>query len=243
MKQKSVLKTSLGLLRHQFLHIAVVMTLVKVISITLLKFVSSKVFQIMLLEANIQGLNNDNFMNVLKSPTAIIFLFLWISVICIFMIGEIMFLLIYFNRSYSQQKISFKIILNKMKSLIKPSFIFFALYVLVLMPNMNLGISAGFAAHIKLPKFIIDFFFERLWLTVVYFIVLGILFVSNILLFYAPTIFVFEDLSFLESCKRSIRLSRKRFVSICGLLFQIGLITFLINLLVSSGVHALTAWM
>ena len=240
MKKSSVIKTSFNLIKGQFLQLVIAVTIIKVMSLSLLKFVSGKVFQLMLLEANIQGLSNDNFMRVLVNPWAILFLFSWVSLICLFMIAEVLILTLTFNRPFTSSQLTLKSFANKIKSLIKPSFVWFVLYILIVMPNMNLGVSASFATQVKLPKFIIDFFFEQTWLTVLYFIGLSLLFLFNLFLFYAPTIFVLEDLSFIEACRKSVRLARNNLKSLVRLLISVSLVTFLISAGAGLFVHLIT---
>lgn len=232
-KQDTPIRTSLKLMRHNFLQISIAMAIIKAISISALQFVIKRVFRLMLLEANIQGLNNDNFMAVLNNPLALIFLFLILALVSIFMIAEVMILTLLFNKSYSGEKINYRLIANKVRGLIHPSFILFVLYVLLVMPNMNLGVSASFAANISVPQFIIKFFYEHQILTLLYITVLVILFILNLFLFYAPAIYVLEKGSFIDACKKSYDLTHKRPIRSLLLVLKLSVITTALGIVAS----------
>lgn len=187
------IKLSVDLLSKNFIITSISVALIKVISLLFLKFTTSFVFDRVLFDAQIKGITNENFVQVLKHPLALILLLLVIGLVCVLMLLEMMLLILYFNHTYSSSKITVKNVVLKLKGLMKPSFVLFAIYVLLVMPNMNLGISASYAANIKVPRFIIDTLYEQPLLTYAYFAVLAVL-------FYAPVIYVLEDVSFQKAC-------------------------------------------
>ena len=92
MKKNSPIKVSLNLMGNQFLKITLAMIFIKVISLSALKYVSEGVFKLVLLEAKLQGITNDNILTVLLNPIALILLLFTISIICIFILLEIILL-------------------------------------------------------------------------------------------------------------------------------------------------------
>ena len=233
MKKNSPIKVSLNLMGNQFLKITLAMIFIKVISLSALKYFSEGVFKLVLLEAKLQGITNDNILTVLLNPIALILLLFTISIICIFIIVEIILLTLYFNKLYDDETFSWKYLIGKVKSLLTPSFSLFALYVITIMPNMNPGISTSFAAQIRLPRFIIDTIYQQRWMTFAYLLVLGGLFIINLFLFYAPTIFILEDLSFVDSCKKSISITKDNIFRVFLLIAKINLSGLLFSLVTS----------
>lgn len=233
MKKNSPIKVSLNLMGNQFLKITLAMIFIKVISLSALKYVSEGVFKLVLLEAKLQGITNDNILTVLLNPIALILLLFTISIICIFILVEIILLTLYFNKLYDDETFSWKYLIGKVKSLLTPSFFLFALYVIAIMPNMNPGISTSFAAQIRLPRFIIDTIYQQRWMSFAYLLVLGGLFIINLFLFYAPTIFVLEDLSFVDSCKKSISITKDNIFRVFLLIAKINLSGLLFSLVTS----------
>ena len=233
MKKNSPIKVSLNLMGNQFLKITLAMIFIKVISLSALKYVSEGVFKLVLLEAKLQGITNDNILTVLLNPIALILLLFTISIICIFILVEIILLTLYFNKLYDDETFSWKYLRGKVKSLLTPSFFLFALYVIAIMPNMNPGISTSFAAQIRLPRFIIDTIYQQRWMSFAYLLVLGGLFIINLFLFYAPTIFVLGDLSFVDSCKKSISITKDNIFRVFLLIAKIYLSGLLFSLVTS----------
>lgn len=235
------IKISLNLLKDNFIRTSIAVAIIKVVSLILLKNVSGAIFNMLLLDANLQGITNENFVVLFKNPIALVLVFVMIALVCVFMLFEMILLILYFNHSYDDTHVSFKVITYKIKKLFKPSFIWFALYVLIIMPNMNLGISASFAANIRVPRFIIDAVYEQKLLTILYVVTLVLLFVANLFLFYAPVIYVLEDVSFMKACRKSYEMTRHNLVRILLIVGSVTLITFLLTLGLTLGIGLLDA--
>lgn len=229
----NTMKVSLDLMKSRFIKVTSGMVIIKVLSLALLQFVTTQIFNLMLLDANIQGLTNDNFLQVVMHPLALVLLLILLLVITLMMLGEMFLLILYFNHPFDTKPLSLKFVWEKLKRLIKPSIIFLILYVLLVLPNMNLGISASYAAQLRVPRFIIDTLYEQRWMTVLYIIVLVALFILNLFLMYAPIIYVLEEKSFKEACIQSYEMTSKNIKDSLLLVSGMALTTEILSILLS----------
>ena len=209
MKHESAIIKSIRLNRSDFFTFSMVIILAQMLSTLLIKNIAGYLFDLSLVQANLAGVSNDNFLVFLGNPLSVILLVLALVSILIFMMIELTLIVMFADRHFTQEKITVKTVLKRMKKMIRPSLLLFGLYIALIMPNMNIGIVTTYAANIKIPYFIIDFMYQETFLTVIFFGLVVLAFVTNLYLHFAPVIFVVdEDIGFIDACKESYRITR-----------------------------------
>ena len=103
----------------------------------------------------------ENILNFILNPITIIFLLFIIIFLTMATIFDISTLIIIFDSSYKNKKISvmdsIRISLNKCKNIFKLKNITVAILVLFIIPFLNIGVTSNVITSIKIPEFIMDF--------------------------------------------------------------------------------------
>ena len=103
----------------------------------------------------------ENILNFALNPITIIFLLFIIIFLTMATIFDISTLIIIFDSSYKNKKISvmdsIKISLSKCKNIFKLKNISVAILVLFIIPFLNIGVTSNVITSIKIPEFIMDF--------------------------------------------------------------------------------------
>ena len=171
----------------------------------------------------------ENVFTFLFKPVTIVMLIILLLLMMLYTMFDITTIIIILDSSYHKKKIkimeAIKLSLSKCKKLFKLKNIPIAFLVIFLIPFLNIGISSSFISVIKIPEFILDFIVNNKTLLILYAILVILLLVLLLRWIYALHYFVLEDLSFKESRKKSINLSKKKHLK--DLLTLILLQTFL----------------
>ena len=145
----------------------------------------------------------ENIAGFLLNPITLILLFLIIIFLTIITMFDISTLIVIFDASYHQKKITtidaIKISSNKCKSIFKFKNISVAFLVLFLIPFLNIGVGSNVISSIKIPEFIMDFIRSNQTLLVLYLVVY--LFLSSLLSkwIYSLHYMITENKSFKEA--------------------------------------------
>jgi len=103
----------------------------------------------------------ENINNFLFNPITFIFLFLIIVFLALITFFDITTLIVIFDQSYHSKKIrlvdSLKISLNKSKKYLKLKNLLLPLFILFLIPFLNIGILSCVFSSIRIPEFIVAF--------------------------------------------------------------------------------------
>ena len=145
----------------------------------------------------------ENILSFLLNPITIILLFLLIIFLTIITIFDISTLIVIFDLSYHEKKISvrdaIKVSISRCKNIFKLKNISVAILVLFLIPFVNLGLSSNVITSIKIPEFIMDFIVSNKTLFVLYIILYLFLIYIISKWLYSLHFLIIENKSFKES--------------------------------------------
>lgn len=114
----------------------------------------------------------ENILNFILNPITIIFLLFIIIFLTMATIFDISTLIIIFDSSYKNKKISvmdsIRISLNKCKNIFKLKNITVAILVLFIIPFLNIGVTSNVITSIKIPEFIMDFINANKTLSIIF---------------------------------------------------------------------------
>ena len=114
----------------------------------------------------------ENILNFALNPITIIFLLFIIIFLTMVTIFDISTLIIIFDSSYKNKKISvmdsIKISLSKCKNIFKLKNISVAILVLFIIPFLNIGVTSNVITSIKIPEFIMDFINANKTLSIIF---------------------------------------------------------------------------
>ena len=114
----------------------------------------------------------ENILNFALNPITIIFLLFIIIFLTMVTIFDISTLIIIFDSSYKNKKISvmdsIKISLSKCKNIFKLKNITVAILVLFIIPFLNIGVTSNVITSIKIPEFIMDFINANKTLSIIF---------------------------------------------------------------------------
>ena len=149
----------------------------------------------------------ENILNFILNPITIIFLLLIIAFLTMVTMFDISTLIIIFDSSYKNKKISvmdsIKISLSKGKNIFTLKNITVAILVLFIIPFLNIGVTSNVITSIKIPEFIMDFINANQILSII--LLLFYLFLLSILSkwLYSLHYMVIEGKSFKSARKSS----------------------------------------
>ena len=156
----------------------------------------------------------ENILPFLLEPKTVILLILLIILMTIYTMFEITTILIILDCSFHKRKIKISdaivTAIYKCKNIFKLKNITLPIFVLFLIPLLNIGITSSFISTIKIPEFIMDFIIKNqiLLATVTcIFIIITSIFLKW---FYALHYFVIEDKNFREAKNKSKHLNKNR---------------------------------
>lgn len=190
-------------------------------------------------------LTGENIVGFFFNPINLLFIFLLIVFLTIVTLIDISTLIIIFDQSYHDKKISIidsiKTSLSRLSKVLKFKNLSIALVVLFLIPFLNIGIGSSVITSIDLPKFIIDYILSNKLLIVVFilFIVLLIILLMNMI--YSFHYMILERKDFKDA-----RLASKKLVNKCiikdtfRLLFVQVLIFIIYTLLILFAIYIIT---
>ena len=114
----------------------------------------------------------ENILNFILNPITIIFLLFIIIFLTMATIFDISTLIIIFDSSYKNKKISvmdsIKISLSKCKNIFKLKNISVAILVLFIIPFLNIGVTSNVITSINIPEFILDFINANKTLSIIF---------------------------------------------------------------------------
>lgn len=99
------------------------------------------------------------------------------------------------------------------------------IYVFLIMPNGNFGLTTSITSSLHLPGFIVDAIFDNSLYTYMYYAGLVLAFYLNIRLFYTFIIFTSTNVSFVEALNESWKLTKKHFIAILKLVLSFAIIS------------------
>lgn len=225
------LKKSFIQIKDDTFRYVLIIILAESMSLLLIKQIADRVFKIALFRANIIGITNENFWELLGSPTSLIFLIMSVLLIAIFILFQLTVIIKFANRPYENRKLGKNDFIKPLRKIFSSQILLILVYIFLIMPNANIGLTTNITSNVHLPRFIVDAVLENPAGLIAYTSAIVLAFILNIRLFFTPVIFITRDeLSFIESAKESWALTKKRSFKIFQLVTVITLLTSAITI-------------
>ena len=241
------MKNTFKLINYNFKTLFFFELLYKLIITVVFTPLSVFIFNLTMKLTGYNYLTLENIRSFLLTPITIFILLLLLIFIAIITLFDISTMIVIFDESYHDYHISLKdavkISIIKTLKIIRPKNILLIVFLLFIIPFLNIGITSGVISSIKIPEFLMDYINSNMLLFFIYFAI----YIFFVLLAFR-WIFVFnymilEGKSFKEARKSSINLvySKKTKCMLRIFSYQIAaLLTFGIAvILVIAGVYFL----
>ena len=174
-------------------------------------------------------IDKTNIANMFSNPIVIIFILLLSLLFILAKIFETIAIIIIYDRSYFDNKISFinllKISLYKFKKLFKFNNICIVLLALFLIPILNIGLNLSVINYINPPKYIYDYLYSNHWIIIIIIIICILILILFIRMIYSIYYMVLENKNFSDAIKSSRKLIVKNIIK--DILIIIGLQLFI----------------
>ncbi|WP_323612107.1 glycerophosphodiester phosphodiesterase [Erysipelothrix enhydrae] len=225
------LKKSFIQIKDDTFRYVLIIILAESMSLLLIKQIADRVFKIALFRANIIGITNENFWELLGSPTSLVFLIMSVLLIAIFILFQLTVIIKFANRPYENRKLGKNDFIKPLRKIFSSQILLILVYIFLIMPNANIGLTTNITSNVHLPRFVVDAVLENPAGLIAYTSAIVLAFILNIRLFFTPVIFITRDeLSFIESAKESWNLTKKRSFKIFQLVTVITLLTSAITI-------------
>lgn len=169
-------------------------------------------------KAKLEYINMEMLGKWILSPFTIPILVICFFILGIYIISEIIVLILYFYSAREEEEVSIKIlflkVVHKLISILKPENWLILIFVIVLFPITVFTIKPSTLANLRIPEYIVDFIKEEKSLYIVYTILLLSINILIIYTIYSIPIFVLEDISFIDACKKSYAMVKNKFFKI-----------------------------
>lgn len=121
---------------------------------------------------------------------------------------------------------------SKLRNILKPSALILVLYIMIILPFINIGLNSSVIKSLSIPKFIMDSLYSHPMYTVLYFIfIIGVYYLS-IRLIFSIHLILCSNLSVSQAIKESIKITRKRVIKISWILLIWKLILLFITIII-----------
>ncbi|MCG4436912.1 glycerophosphodiester phosphodiesterase [Erysipelothrix rhusiopathiae] len=220
------LKKSFIQIKDDTFRYVLIIILAESMSLLLIKQIADRVFKIALFRANIIGITNENFWELLGSPTSLLFLIISVLLIAIFILFQLTIIIKFANRPYENRKLGKNDFIKPLRKIFSSQILLILVYIFLIMPNANIGLTTNITSNVHLPRFVVDAVLENPAGLIAYTTAIVAAFILNIKLFFTPVIFITRDeLSFIDAAKASWELTKKRSFKIFQLVTVITLLT------------------
>lgn len=228
---KDTLIQSFSLLKKNFFRYVVIVIIIESLIVLVMNEIIENVFNLALLSAKVDGITNDNFMAILKNPLAMLIILLVVLTAVVLIILQITFTYYYASADYKIEKTTFKKPLSALKNINFKHVPILLIYIFLIMPNGNIGVTSGLTSKVHIPRFVIDSLLGNTYFIFFYYGMIAVSFYLNLRLFYTFAIFTNEPLSFFGSMKKSWKMTQKNLVRIIIIAVSISLFSIILILL------------
>lgn len=166
-------------------------------------------------KAKLEYLDMEMISKWISSPFTIPILIICFFILGIYVVLEITVLVQYFYSARKEEDIYIKTLVSKVAQkllyIISPRNWLIFVFVIILFPITMFAIAPDALVNLRVPEYILDFIKGQGNLYIIY-IILSVS--INILVFYtiySIPIFILEDVPFIETCKRSYLMMKKKF--------------------------------
>ncbi|MED2934065.1 glycerophosphodiester phosphodiesterase [Bacillus wiedmannii] len=194
-------------------------------------FLKAIFFKLLILEGS-SNHTNEELLKFFISKFGILFLLICIPLSMLFIFIEFSVLTIMAYYSHKQRKVTIRSALKKTISGI-PIFISFclpvlALYLLFIIPFINIGFNSSLIPSIEIPKFITGELFKTFHWKVAYYGLLAVLMYFNIRWIFTIPIMVLEGKSFRHAARKSSKMIKLHYKKLIKVALMLGLLLSLL---------------
>lgn len=196
----------------------------KIITLLIASPLFLNIFKLTMKVTGFNYLTIENIGSFILNPLTIVLLFILILLVGFYAVFDIGTIIVLLDASNQNKKIGYTdamyISLQKSIRVFKFKNFGLLLFMLFIIPFLNLGISSSILSTIKIPEFIMDFIVNNSLLNTLYFGLVIVLFIIFLKWFYSLHYYFLEDKSFKEAVKESKSLSKKHhFKDMVSMLF------------------------
>lgn len=166
---------------------------------------------------NISGysyLTFENIISFILNPLTLLMLLIIILILGFYSVFDIGTIIILLDSSKQNKEIELKdaisISLKKSLNVFNPKNLGILIFVLFLIPFLNLGIGSSVITSIKIPEFIMDYINANNVLSILYIFIVIVLLILSLNWLYSIHYYFLENKKFNEACKSSRKLSSKK---------------------------------
>lgn len=205
----------------------------------------SYTFNRILAFSGIAGLSYEDLPTLGKHPLALIFLFLYLMLLSLVIIGEFYLWIISIRHQVSPQPYQayLKAWPKKLKQLFGPQALLVLAYIILMIPLGNFGLTSTLFESLKIPDFIPAELSKSLMGRLSYWGAMGGLGYLNLRLIFFLPLLVSSWLSPLQALKKSWKLTQRYFWPLVLVLALYSLVSIVILTSVTSGAIVLFSWM
>ena len=200
------------LLTYNFKTLVKFELIYKLLSVFILKPVFSSSFRLIMKVNGFKYITFENIFDFISKPSTIFLTLLYLFLIMIYTFFEIINIIIILDASKQKIKIdvrdSFIISVKKCFKLFRLSNLGLIIFVLFIIPFLNLGISTSFMSVINVPEYIMDFIKSNIIYLSIYIILMIILYYTLFRWIYSLNFMVLENVNFNKAKKLSKTLTK-----------------------------------
>lgn len=200
------------LLTYNFKTLVKFELIYKLLSVFILKPVFSSSFRLIMKVNGFKYIIFENIFDFISKPSTIFLTLLYLFLIMIYTFFEIINIIVILDASKQRIKIdvrdSFIISVKKCFKLFRLSNIGLIIFVLFIIPFLNLGISTSFMSVINVPEYIMDFIKSNILYLSIYIILMIILYYTLFRWIYSLNFMVLENVNFNKAKKLSKTLTK-----------------------------------
>lgn len=216
----------LKLLRKNWRQLVAFELFYKVVSTAVLLPLMIGCFDISMRVTGYTYLTADNLCSYLLHPFTLLMLLFILFSLTFYTLFDISAIIYIFDQSYQQKQVDFLSIFiysfHSAKKLFQGFNFSIALFVLFLLPFMNIGVASSYLSMITIPSFIKEELHNHWYYTAGF--IVGVMLIVFLIIRWIYNIhyFVLEHCSFAAACRKSAKLLKKHFfyMAFCFILFE-----------------------
>ena len=187
--------------------------LYKLLTLILLKPLFSFLFKTIMKINGFNYLTLENISSFLSKPSTIIMILFFLLFLMIYVLYEAISIIVIIDASSQRRKITLKesniISLKKSLKILRFNNIGLIIFILFIIPFINIGVSSSYLSVIKIPEYIMDYIKSNPLYFVIYILFMVLLFYKFFNWIYSINYMVIENVSFRKARKLSSDLNKE----------------------------------
>ena len=213
-KNTSYIKTLFQITTYNFKTILYFEIIFKILTLFIFIPLATGGFNLIMKVTGYSYLTIENILSFFKTPLAIILLLIIILYLTLVTMFDITTLIVIFDQSYKKIKIPLKdavrISIKKSLTIFNPKNILLPVFLLFIIPFLNISLGTSVISSIKIPEFILDYITSNFLLISLLIILYAILIILLINWIYSIHYIVLEKNSFRKARKSSLELIKNK---------------------------------